>query len=1130
MAGLIDSLESLFSSSGIQSLISGCSGNLGKITSNVTSLINGPTELTDLISATGSLPVPPALGGIASLGGSLNSFSLPSDLSSPLNPILGPITNLTATIGGGAMGSAGAVIEIIRQIIKITTGRTFGGPQGMPDSIMSHAGMPDMDALRVRLAEARASIEEFGPHLDAQKIFDLLLRGSKSFQRLLLFVPDIPIAGEVMEELGTLAAWRAMSPQELTEDIVATLRLSRDALDMPRTRIATPVLDSVRSLRDVAAFVDAQNASVIRAFAGARRKVLEGNGKASIPDTVLLEQTAAMLKRCADSLDSSSPLGRHQDIPEELTRTLLSAMRGFESGFSTAPLAEFIREKTGLIPQAPDNPFADVLQSINDFNLSSLTSGLQTVTDAVQEAVNTVNEARETVRDALENLLSPLADGLDSALNAAGFEQIQQALAGLPGQVNTFVNTKIQPNLESVRNAIDGAVQTVSDVVESFDPASLVKPIRDAIENVAAMLQTDSVRSIIEQLDQSLQTAITALESLDLSAAGDKSIDGISGIEEKVRAIDPSTIPDAAKPIIRQAVTVVTDIDFTGDVAAPIIDKGVNALADGVGSVLSALEEGVEQLRTKLNEFRPSQLIGAALDKPFEDLTSALKQFKPSDLLNRLQEALDEMASKLQVLDVGAVVDPLIEAHNKVRGCLDKLKPSELLKPVNDALKAAIDRLYDITGIDTIFDGVNDILEFIQSFTALLGDIRDLCAACGALFENPGIAETAVEALIDEVLAKFSSAQWTPIAAALQECSAAATANTRDQIASLVANSLEEASHLGRQLLESAALRSIITAAHEFPQDRLKAFPPAPVRKRLIDAAEQILAESTRIEAARTPWGQLGPALENHAPAIQEELLDYYNLIQSQDGGAFREFMNPPGDAAALAQSVREALQEGVQELVQSLLAAFSAASPYLKSFGTGLSTIIGAIHDKVDSITGDESIGGTVNAIEEAVNILRTVDLSIIAGPLDTLYQRFQTAVNALDPAPLKQALEAARDSIAGLLNVSTLINPSTISTLDNTYNEAVNKIDALAPSKIITQTLDPVYKDLLEDILPILDLPSKLRQLVETAGRSLGTEIETELGRVEQAFDQMLRAIPLALGEGSGASASASASVSVG
>ncbi len=59
---------------------------------------------------------------------------------------------------------------------------------------------------------------------------------------------------------------------------------------------------------------------------------------------------------------------------------------------------------------------------------------------------------------------------------------------------------------------------------------------------------------------------------------------------------------------------------------------------------------------------------------------------------------------------------------------------------------------------------------------------------------------------------------------------------------------------------------------------------------------------------------------------------------------------------------------------------------------------------------------------------------------------------------------------------------------------------------------------------------MPSKLRQLVETAGRSLGSEIEAELGRVEAAFDEMLRAIPLVLGEGSGSSASASATVSIG
>jgi hypothetical protein len=126
-----------------------------------------------------------------------------------------------------------------------------------------------------------------------------------------------------------------------------------------------------------------------------------------------------------------------------------------------------------------------------------------------------------------------------------------------------------------------------------------------------------------------------------------------------------------------------------------------------------------------------------------------------------------------------------------------------------------------------------------------------------------------------------------------------------------------------------------------------------------------------------------------------------------------------------------------------------------------------------------------------------------------------------------LRAILETARDAIGDLLSLSTLIDQSTIDILDETYNNVVENVGALAPSEIISSTLDPEYEELLADFLPVLDLPARLRELLDTTGRTIGDDAVAELARVEVAFDNMLRAIPLATG---GPSAQASASVSVG
>ena len=147
------------------------------------------------------------------------------------------------------------------------------------------------------------------------------------------------------------------------------------------------------------------------------------------------------------------------------------------------------------------------------------------------------------------------------------------------------------------------------------------------------------------------------------------------------------------------------------------------------------------------------------------------------------------------------------------------------------------------------------------------------------------------------------------------------------------------------------------------------------------------------------------------------------------------------------------------------------------------------------------------------------------VTDPLDAVFARIEGAVNAISPEALRAPLEAARDAIAGLIDLSLLIDPADRAALDAAYATVVAKLKTLSPSEAIGAPLDAEYAELLEMILPILDLPARLRAALLEAGLSLSGEITAELGRVEAAFDEMLRAIPVR----TGVSVSASASVSV-
>ncbi|MEX2262662.1 MAG: hypothetical protein WD696_11965 [Bryobacteraceae bacterium] len=1130
MPGLLDSLNDLFGGSGLSAQISVQVDGLDTVTSAVQALIAGPSALADLEASAGSLPSPPGLGGIGNLAASLGSLQLPTDLSSVLAPILTPLTGLNLQVTASASATVAAV-GLIREIVAFATGRPIGGPSGMPAEApaFSLQDLPSPEEMHALFGPANEFIDRLGPRIDAARILELLQQAARAFRKPNFMAPPIPFLDDLMEALATVAAWQTMTGEELTAHLARTLSRVAQLMATPRQLVAQPILDAAAVVAGGPASVAALQRDLPPVVASLRRKITGGGSQPNTSEVVAVENAAALFKRLADAVDpTASPLARWDLADERLTRQLLVVIRALEPGYSLGAAGPTMRAVIEEIPAVPSAVFDGVVAEIDDFNLSALIDPIQAVTEAVQTAVDEVNAAKESVRAALVSALAPVADALDAALAAAGFQEIAAALEALPAQIQQFVDSQIAPNLESVRNAVGDAVDTVSNAADQFNPEALIDPIRQVVEDAAALLQTEEIRSLFADLQRVLDSALSALENLDLSIAADASVDLIGGIEEKIAAIDPASIPDASKPLLSQAVQVVTNIDFTAEVGGPLLTRIEEAAQRGPATVLDALEASMDSFRASVENFKPSVAIGAQLDKPFRQLTDTLRQFQPSDLLNRLQEALDQLAGRLQVLDVGAVVDPLIGLHAGITAQIEAARPSNLLQPVNDAIAAAIEKVFQASGLDTIFAGINEIMDVIRTWTGLLADARDLLNRVAALLDQPGDAAASVQQLTDDVLAKLDSVDMSGLQAAFSATAAAAASIERDALARDVANAFQAAGRAGPGLLASSDLSALIQMGRAFPLDELRANRPTPARQRLIAAVVLWQACADRIEAARPRWVHIGPELEGAAGDVQERLLDYYRVTRIQADSLFAEFLNPPRTTAELKEAVRRALSDALTEPLTVVILGFQALSPYVRMAADGIARVLGALHAKIDSLVGAGGVGGTVDALNEAADLLRGIDLQPITQPLDELFARIEAAAEAVNPEPLRAALIAARDAITNLLSVTSLINQEDIDALDQAYAQALAKIEGLSPSVLIGQTLDPVFEDLMADFLVVLDLPLQLRVRIEAAGRDLREEATRELARVEAAFDSMLQAIPL--DGGASASVSVSGSVSVG
>ena len=1142
MAGLIGELDATFEGGTFSASIDLQVEGLNEIIAAVEALLDGPPDLAELQTAISALPLPPGLAALGDLpvqiGALADGFEI-GDTDALLQPILGPL----ATIGGPGFSLAGVAnikgaICLVQRVLALVTGQSFTDADGLPlpSALWGRQGFFTVEEMspedvRERVAELEAQLDTLGPRLNGPRFVELLRRLGPRWDEMQNW-PHVPVATDVMEIAGVAVRWNAMDGAQLTTELDERLAEIERLIAMPKTRVADPLIAQAEAAATlpgaVAGFVTDGLPALERVAARARTGAKPTHG-----DLVQLERAVEALAPATEalSLGSGRPLGRLDDLVADLELHLLRAVRTMVPPYDVSALTDWIDGFVEAIPEPVAEPLEEAVTAVADLDLSFLTDPLSAVTEAVQRAVDSVEGAMADVSDAISGLVSPLADGLDAALEASGLNDVQDELASLPATIQAFVNDEIEPAVAPIRDAVAAAVETVSTGADEFSPEAIIAPLREAIEEVAALINTDEVAAVVGEVQLALEAATEAIIELDFGGAADEAISLLNEIEAKLAELDPIELPEPALELAEQAVSVVADIDFTAEVATPIVEEVSEALAAGPAEALAALRAGVDELRLSLERFRPSVAVGEALDRPFSEMLAALEDFAPSDLLNEISELLRSALDSVNVVDPSVVIGPLTEVHARLAAAVESARPSTLVAPIDAAIAGAIARLFEISGIDDVFDGIDDVMTTIREWVELVHETRTVLQRVAELLSDPGDVDEALDELVRSIVDRLDLADLDALAPRFESLGATVRSVERAQLAPRITVALRAAQRTAPPVLTGGDARRIVEAARSFPLAELRAAREVPVRVRLIAAVERLLEMAGTLEGAGPAWTALSSEIDARAPRLEADLATYARLSVIDGMSVFAECVLPPATRAELKVSVATAVREGLEVPVTALFGLFARLAPHVSAVTAGLADLIGAIHEKLDLLTGGTGVGGVVDSIEEAADLLRNLDLSPVTDPLDAVFGRLEFAVAAVNPAPLGEALEAAAEAVADLLDLSTIIDAETVAELDAAYAEAVAKLGALSPSAVVADVLDPVYDDLLADVLPLLDLPALLQELLATAQASLGAEVTAQLARVELAFDDMLRALPFGPGAGGvSVSVEVEASASVG
>lgn len=1133
MPGLLASLQSVLSGSGISGALDAQAGLLQQVTAGAEALVGGPEVLTEIEALLSGDGVPRFdTGPLAALGSGITSLPLPSDPSGPLAPLLEPLQQLSNLQAG--FGSALAVLDVVRRVIELAFRRSVQGGDTLPFGLAAF-GRQGLPATDFDLDEARRSVEQAvallgeQPALDAARLVELVRRIGGAFDIHHKW-PRIPGLSEAAEALQTIARWESASGSQIALDLARHTALAADVIALPRTRVVLPLVQAAER----AASLDARLADAeLFALLSRLRSSARASARAPAPSALdALERHVAGLEAAAAGLDlERGPLSKIAALPAELELALGRTIRALTPSADVSRLVRSPLSILAAIPPPEPGAFADVLASIEGIDLSALTDPLTRVRDAVQEAVSAVEDAREGVRDALVGLLSPVDDALAGLIGAAQLDTLPARLEALRQQLEGLVQDQMVGRLQPIQQGVSALVDDLSEAVAAFDPAELLAPIRSALDELAGLLSGDEVLGAIETVETALSDAVKAIEAFTLAPAADVVIDNFGAIEAKVREIDPALIPDSAKPLLRQAVDGVVNIDIQGEVGPPIIDGLRAALELGPGAIVGAIRDASDSLRASLEGFEPSQIVGDALQQPFDDLLGTLRGFRPSALLERVQAALSSLAAVVSADGILELLQPLDDAHRAAAELIESLRPSKLLAPVEEAIERAVAEVLRASGVDDVLDGVTSTLADINAWLGVAVDARDALEHIARVFESPGDGEAALQGLVDSAMARLESASVGGMQQALAATSAAAASIRGDVLLAEVAVAVRAAVDRVPPALGGADARRLAEVTRAFPLAALRALPGQPGRQRLVGLVERLLAVCGRLEAAQQPWSSAA-RLRDEVASLAPRLDAYHRLFRYEGEDIFASFTREIASASDLVPLVRPVLERDLRPALSLLFALLRALGPHVGVIARGFGEVLVGVQGKLAAITGDAGLGGIVQGVDVIADLLRDLDLTPISDPLDAVYGRIESAWSHLDPEALRPVLQGFADSIAEVLDLGNLVDAESTAALDATWQSLLADLEALSPRAIVASTLDPAFERALEPVQRILALPDQLQALVDAAAEHLPDDAVLQLGRVEVAFDAMLRALPL---DGGGsvsgsASGSVSASLSVG
>ncbi len=1140
MASIFVNLDAKIAGAGLSTSLGAQVDNLTGIVTKVAGLIEHPPQrLTDLGTALNELPLPNiAVGG--DFAATLNAVRrvVPTDLGSVTGGLTAGLEKLSQTVEGGLAQPLKDAVDAVLAIHRLTQldwtcrdaspsggGSSGAGSPGSPAPGGAPApgpapGQPGLQAAGAQLDVTSTLLDRAPSPFNVEAALGFLNKITRFEERTLVFPFAVPLLDELADPLQTLHAWKAMSSAQIAAQIAATLQ---ELSQFVRGTAGGPLAALSGDLASAGAQFNTQSlrqiATDLATGLGQLRSAVNGGDLSGTAPAVALigqrlDEYDALRLTLSTGVLTRLPMleGRLAGLADHLAGQMGVLLATLQPSGALKVLNQFTAPATvseaALLAEIQGRlqPLSDWMKALVDkLDLKALEAPLKAVADGARGAVDGLETGLADVAVQVRALFAQVEALLQQVDTQALTDEVKKAIQGFAAQLTKQLNDLFGP----VRKAIEEVVTSIGGAVDAFKPEQVVEALRDAVTAITVALEDPDVKQKLQQIRGAIDTAAQQLQQLSFAPVTDQVIAVIEEIKAALEGIDTSKLNMGLQLALQAAVQVLPE--SLEPVTEPFVNGFGEMVAAGPAPLLEKAKDQPEKLLQKVRSFEPAALIGDSLSKPYQNLLGRMEGFRPSQLLapvdgefNKLKERLKKEANPsapLQLLE--PPFDQLLNAFYRFR-------PEEMVKPLEEVIAGVIDRILKALPVDEVLEQVDGVLKqveqvvaFARKLTVLLQRVRGLLTGFA---DSHAQVDAWIDAILDKVEAIGDTATLNPrfadLSAALDESKAGPlTARFHAAVDPVLA---------ALTALEPRAKLAALVQAHGmFPRAALAALPDSPQKAAITAALNRFDPLDPAFGAPYQALESLRQALSTAATRLEETLTGWDARYHAADG-ALAGFRLAGATPAQLRQWIFESLEPPVIRPLKLLFGVLEALGAPLGVLLSTVEALLTHLEGKVASLLlGPDSLGGIRDAVKQLVQRLRDFNLAFLRDSLKDVFAQVRAKVEALNPAHLRQTIEAAFDEVLATLTVSQVLPKAALDKLDADYAAVVAKLKPLDPKKLVADVVQPEFEAKVIPLLEAFDVTKLLTALLDFL-ESLKGQLRKELGRVNDSYRAMLEAVP--------------------